>query len=191
MSVDAQRHPGGQHDLDQAISMRRRRRSNRGRRFRRHRGRLRRRCRCRQFNRSKLHRRAGDHGARQAHQLLPPSVKLAGADPVFAGDLGCGQIRPQAFGDDLALLVGRPRPPRFSPGQNLDASLTSAPVITRTSALSFRDQVRRHHIHPQTRSYSGHEPPDVADAPLTQMRRHYPLIRISRKAPVPVATGGC
>ena len=143
------------------------RRSNRGRRFRRHRGRQRRRCRCRQFNRSKLHRRAGDHGARQAHQLLPPSVKLAGADPVFAGDLGCGQIRPQAFGDDLALLVGRPRPPRFSPGQNLDASLTSAPVITRTSALSFRDQVRRHHIHPQTRSYSGHEPPDVADAPLT------------------------
>jgi hypothetical protein len=146
MSVNAQRHTGGQHDLDQAISMGRRRRSDRGRRL------WRRRCYCCQLNRRKLHRRARDDGTRQAHQLLAPRVQLTRADPVFPGDLGCGQVRTEALGDDLALLLGRPRPPRFSPRQNLDASRTSTPMISRTSALRFRDQVRRHHIHMRTGS---------------------------------------
>ena len=75
-----------------------------------------------------MHRRAGDDGARQAHQLLPPRVELTRADTVLAGDLGCGQIRSEALGDNLALLLGRPRTPRFRPGENLDASRTSTPM---------------------------------------------------------------
>ena len=127
-----------------------------------------------------MHRRAGDDGARQAHQLLPPRVELTRADTVFAGDLGCGQIRPEALGDNLAILLGRPRTPRFRPGQNLDASCTSTPTITRTSALSFRDQVRRHHIHLRTGSYSGHEPPDVVAATLTVFRgRRGDLLKVT------------
>ena len=43
-------------------------------------------------------------------------------------------------------------------------------MISHTSALSFRDQIRRHHIHARTGSQFAHEPPDVADAPLTANR---------------------
>ena len=43
-------------------------------------------------------------------------------------------------------------------------------MTSRTSGLSFRDQVRRRHIHSCTRSYFDHTPPDVADTTLTDMK---------------------
>ncbi len=51
--------------------------------------------------------------------------------------------------------------------QNLNPSATSAPMTTRTSALSVRNQFRRCHIHPGTGSYIARATPDVADATLT------------------------
>ena len=41
-------------------------------------------------------------------QLLAPCVQLPRADTVFAGNFGRRQIRPKAFGDNLALLLGGP-----------------------------------------------------------------------------------
>jgi len=41
-------------------------------------------------------------------------------------------------------------------------------MISRTSALSFRDHVRRHSIHTRTGTYSSQEPPDVVAATLTR-----------------------
>ncbi len=116
-----------------------------------------------------------NRGAWQTHQLLAPRVELARADPVFPGDLSGGQVRSKALGDDLALLLGCPRTPRFSPGENLDAGRTSTPMITHTSALSVLDQVRRHHVHAPIGSWRAHDPPDVAAAPLTVAHAAHPV----------------
>ena len=47
-------------------------------------------------------------------------------------------------------------------------------MISRTSALSFRDQVRRHYIHTRTKSWFAYEPPDVGAATLMSKKTRVP-----------------
>jgi hypothetical protein len=57
---------------------------------------------------------------------LAPGVKLPTADAIFADDLGRRQIRPEAFRDDLALLLRCPNTSALASRDDLDARTASA-----------------------------------------------------------------
>ena len=78
----------------------------------------------------------GGDRACNAHHLLPPSVELACADPVLAGNLGRRQLRPEALAHDLALLLRRPNPPARATGDHLDRRSARTPTTCRMSVPS-------------------------------------------------------
>src|SRR3978361_1261089 len=106
-------------------------------------------------------------GTRQTQKLLAPGVELPRADPVFARDLGWRQIRPQAFANDLALLLNGPGPTPISRAENLPRWDASARKTNLTSVLSRENQVRPERTHPKIGSQNAYAPPDGAVATLT------------------------
>src|ERR1700759_2930635 len=71
-----------------------------------------------------------------AEQLLSPAVQQPAADAMLACHFRRRQIRPQAFRDDLALLLERPNTASLAAGDDLDPRHTSTLTTYRTSILS-------------------------------------------------------
>src|SRR3954467_497619 len=110
---------------------------------------------------------ARGHGTRHVQQIAPPSVELTGADAVLACDLGRAQLRTQALGDDLALLLRRPRTPALAARDDLDLLAACAPTTSRTSALVALGRLQTF-IHDRLRSHQSTVPPCAAPATLTR-----------------------
>lgn len=119
-----------------------------------------------------LHRREARSGPRQhrcphAEHLLPPFVKLPGADPVLARNLRRRQVRAVTLGDDVALLLQRPTATSLATGDDLHPFTPSAPTIGRMTALIHGNDVRRF-VHPRFASQHSRAPQCAGAATLTR-----------------------
>jgi hypothetical protein len=74
-------------------------------------------------------------------QLLPPGIKLPGADAVLTSHHRCRHTRLQALGHDLALLLGRPTTP-LAADVHLGPQASCARTISRTSIPCLRSALR-------------------------------------------------
>ena len=69
-------------------------------------------------------------------QLLSPAIQQAAADAMLARHFRRRQSRPQAFRDDLALLLERPNTASIAASDDLDLRDTSTLTTYLTSGLS-------------------------------------------------------
>ncbi len=119
-----------------------------------------------------LHRREPRSGPRQhrcphAEHLLPPCIKLPGADPVLARNLRRRQVGAVALGDDVALLLQRPTAAPLATGDDLHPFTPSAPTIGRMTALIRGNDVRWF-VHPRFASQRSRVPQCAGAATLTR-----------------------
>ena len=121
----------------------------------------------RQLDRREAWDRATHRRTLATQELLAPSVDLARADPVFAGNLCRRQVRAKAFADNRQLLFCRPGSPALSMGENLNTDRTSARTTNRMSALNSVAQIRHHRVHTYSGSQNDRYLPDVTAATLT------------------------
>jgi hypothetical protein len=86
--------------------------------------------------------RGSERAAQQ--QLLPPGVELPTADPVPGRHHRRRRTRLQAFGHDLALLLGRPATPGLAAGGHLQTPIASARMTSRKSVPCVRSLLSHH-----------------------------------------------
>src|ERR1700753_1502756 len=101
-----------------------------------------------------------------AEQLLSPAIQQPTADAMLARHFRRRQIRPQTFGDDLALLLEPPNTASLAAGDDLDPRHAGTLTTYRTSILSkvgLRNQSRCC-VHGRLRSQHGPVPLCVAAA---------------------------
>jgi len=106
------------------------------------------------------------HGARDVQKLSPPRVEQTRADGVVACDLGRRQLRTNAFRDNLALLVQRPRAPTLASRDDLQPLAVSAPTTSRMSAL-IQPRGSQNFVYRRLASQQSSAPLCAADTPLT------------------------